>query len=315
MSSPENNPDAPLNPERPVISVPEWAVPRNEALAPATPPINIVSADAGEMSAIPVGTPSQPADPDLRVAWGWVDVLLFGMFYLGSTVVVLVAIMIGLTATSHRGLMSLANDDLVKANVAIIAQTLGSVLAMLYFWVMVRLRNAGPFWSAMGWRPLGTTYPQRHWLIAIHLGYGLAIAVVVSLLSKFVPQKETLPIEQLFQSRETVIVLMIFGILVAPLIEETIFRGFLYPVVARSFGVVAGILMTGILFGLIHSFQLWGGWGQIALLIGVGVIMTWVRVARRTVLASYLLHVAYNTTLFAGFFIATGGLRHLPAGS
>jgi hypothetical protein len=314
MSSHESNPEVPPNPERPMISVPEWAVPRNESAAPETPPINIAPVAAPGVNAI-AAMSSQPVDPDLQVIWGWVDVLLFGMFYVGSTIVMAIAMMIALAATSHRGVMSLANDDLVKANVAIIAQALASGLALLYFWVMVRLRNGGPFWSAMGWRPLGTTPSEKRILIAIHLGYGLAIAIVVSLLSKFVSQKEALPIEQLFQSRETILLLMIFGILVAPLVEETIFRGLLYPVVARSFGVVTGILVTGILFGLTHAGQLWGGWGQIALLIGVGLIMTWVRVARRTVLASYLLHVAYNTTLFAGFFIATGGLRHLPTGS
>ena len=50
------------------------------------------------------------------------------------------------------------------------------------------------------------------------------------------------------------------GVLLAPVLEETIFRGYIYPVVARSFGINAGILVTGTLFGLLHASQLWGGW-------------------------------------------------------
>ena len=108
---------------------------------------------------------------------------------------------------------------------------------------------------------------------------------------------------------------MCFGILVAPLVEETMFRGFLYPIVARRFGVTAGVIVTGTLFGAMHAQQLWGGWGQIGLLIGVGIVLTWVRARTGSVTASYFVHLGYNSLLFLGFFTATGGLRHIPGSS
>ena len=107
---------------------------------------------------------------------------------------------------------------------------------------------------------------------------------------------------------------MLMGVLIAPLVEETIFRGYVYPVVARSFGIRAGIVITGTMFGLLHAPQLWGGWGQIALLILVGIMFTAARAVSRTVLASYLLHVSYNSFLFIAFLVASHGLRHLPVG-
>ncbi len=58
---------------------------------------------------------------------------------------------------------------------------------------------------------------------------------------------------------------MLIAVLLAPVVEETIFRGYIYPVIGRSFGMVWGIVATGTLFGLLHAEQLWGGWGQIAL--------------------------------------------------
>ncbi len=142
------------------------------------------------------------------------------------------------------------------------------------------------------------------------LGFGLAM--VVSLASRYMDTDKTLPMEELFRNRETVVMLMLLGILVAPLIEETLFRGCLYPVVARRFGIPAGILVTGFVFGLAHAPQLWGGWGQIALLMGVGTVLTYIRARAGTVAASYCVHVSYNTILFAGLFFATGGLRHFP---
>jgi membrane protease YdiL (CAAX protease family) len=105
------------------------------------------------------------------------------------------------------------------------------------------------------------------------------------------------------------------AVLVAPVIEETIFRGYIYPVVARSFGVGAGILATGTLFGLLHAPQLWGGWMQIALLVIVGIVFTYVRAVTKTVLASYLFHVSYNSFVSLAFLIGTHGLRVLNSGS
>ncbi len=144
------------------------------------------------------------------------------------------------------------------------------------------------------------------------MGGGAMLALIVTFAGKFFHEKGELPIEELFHSRPAVILLMSFGILVAPLVEETMFRGFLYPIIARRFGVGTGVIVTGVLFGAMHAQQLWGGWGQIGLLIGVGIVLTWVRARTGTVAASYFVHLGYNSLLFLGFFAATGGLRHIP---
>jgi membrane protease YdiL (CAAX protease family) len=107
---------------------------------------------------------------------------------------------------------------------------------------------------------------------------------------------------------------MLMAVIVAPVIEETIFRGYLYPVAARSFGVTGGIIVTGTIFGLLHAAQLWGGWGQIGLLVLVGIVFTAVRASTRTVVASYLLHVSYNFFIFLAFVVASHGFRNFPAG-
>src|SRR5580693_6739286 len=39
--------------------------------------------------------------PDLRVPWGWTDLGLFLLFYLGSTIVLLIIAMIGASAILH----------------------------------------------------------------------------------------------------------------------------------------------------------------------------------------------------------------------
>jgi membrane protease YdiL (CAAX protease family) len=113
-----------------------------------------------------------------------------------------------------------------------------------------------------------------------------------------------MPIEEFFQSHDTALALMIMSVFLAPLVEETIFRGFLYPVLARHAGVVWGVLLTGILFGLMHSYQLGGNKGHVALLVLVGIVLTAVRAASRTVLASFLVHISYNGFLAAGYLLS-----------
>ncbi len=140
---------------------------------------------------------------------------------------------------------------------------------------------------------------------------GAILALVATFASGFFNSKETLPIEQLLQARVSMILYAVLGVLVAPLVEETIFRGFLYPVIARRLGVAAGVLITGMLFGLLHAAQLWGGWGQIVLLIVVGVVLTAVRARTGTVSASYFVHLGYNGLQLLGYLVyVIGSSRH-----
>jgi membrane protease YdiL (CAAX protease family) len=195
----------------------------------------------------------------------------------------------------------------------ILAQTGASVVAMLYFFLLARVRQAGDFWPALSWRPLNGTHTEFGTVVKYLFG-GVALAAAASATSLFVKQTGHTPIEEMFKARASILMLMAFGILVAPLVEETIFRGFLYPVAARSFGIVPGVLFTGILFGASHISNLGSAYGQIAVLVGVGIVLTWIRARSGSAFASFLVHIAYNSTLLAASFIGTHGFRDFPAG-
>ena len=101
---------------------------------------------------------------------------------------------------------------------------------------------------------------------------------------------------------------------VAPLVEETVFRGYLFPLFAKSFGIAPGIVVTGVLFGLMHGYQLGWTWGIVLLLILVGVIFTFTRARTGTVFASFLMHLGYNSMIAASAIISTHGFSRLPVG-
>ena len=294
MDEPESN----LPPQ-----APETAAAANEA-APAP-----VTAEA-----VPTLPPERYAQypEDLRAPWGWVDLAIFLFFGVGSAIVVsqaaaiLILVLMGVTPMAYA-----KNPTALTAH-ATLSQALWSLVMMLFLFVMVRLRFQARFWRAMGWRDLRIEGVNRIAGYALCLVSGSVFAILISLASGLVATDKKLPIQDLFQTRESVLLVALTAVLVAPLVEETIFRGYLYPVLARTFGISFGVIVTGMLFGLVHSMQLSGGYGQIGLLMIVGIVLTYVRARTGTVLAPFLLHLGYNSLLFVAFYFATGGLHNLP---
>jgi len=227
------------------------------------------------------------------------------------------------TAMLHTSEEALQETPAVYVAVVAISQVLVSAALFGFLWLLVRSRGTAPFWTALGWRALsaapgegaGKTATPRAALVRLGGRYmlgGAALALVIQAASYFAGTKNSVPMEDLFRDRPSVLMMMALGILVAPLVEETLFRGCIFPVVSRTFGAPAGILATGMLFGLAHSPQLAGAWTQVALVMVVGVVLTYVRARAGTVLASFFVHFGYNTFLFGAFYVATRGLRYFP---
>jgi membrane protease YdiL (CAAX protease family) len=254
----------------------------------------------------PPGPPYRPrVSDDLRVPWGWMEVALLALLGLiGSVVVTYGAALIAVRVFGvPRGEVFGDTMSTAKSVVVLLSQALLDFGALLYLYLMLAARTNAPFWPSIGWREMrpGTGKIRE---AALHfLAGGALLAIVVSFAGAYLNSKATLPIEELLQARVSVVLFGVLGVLVAPLVEETIFRGFLYPVVARWLGVAGGVLVTGTLFGLMHAAQLWGGWGQIALLILVGVVLTWVRARTGTVVASYFVHLGYNGLQLVGYLV------------
>ena len=257
-------------------------------------------------------SPDENFPEDIRTPWGGGEIFIFLGLAIGSLFVMEVALALFMTAHFHMTSDQLMNSLKTDAPLAVGFQVAWSAVVFLFLFVMIRAYHGAAFWSSLRWRLLRPRdFPAAlQYLICIFGGFALAVAV--SAASQFAGKTKELPIEQLFGTRTDALWLAGFGIALAPLIEETIFRGFLYPVLARKWGIPAGIFITGLLFGLMHAAQLWGGFAQIGLLIFVGVVLTFARARTGSVLASYLIHVSYNSFLFAGFFVGTHGLKNIP---
>jgi len=98
------------------------------------------------------------------------------------------------------------------------------MFAVLYW--LAGSRRLG-FWSALSWN-----WPEGFGWAGFLLA-GFALALVAGLLQRVLPFPKELPIEKLFLQPGAAQVLALFGVLVAPFVEETFFRGLLYPVANR----------------------------------------------------------------------------------
>jgi membrane protease YdiL (CAAX protease family) len=197
----------------------------------------------------------------------------------------------------------LASNVLVLLPAQVVAYILTVGFMVLLIWQKYRTG----FLAAVRWNPLA-----GRWLygaVVLGAGLGLINELLSGVLQRWIPK--SLPIDEYMRNPASAYALAAFGILVAPLVEELFFRGFLYPALARPLGSGLAVALTGGLFALIHSDQLAHAWIPLLLLFVVGVILTVVRARTKSVATCVVVHMSYNTTLFTILYIGTCGFRHM----
>jgi len=281
----------------------------------------------------PPATPPPPPfsaylPEDLRISWSWLHLLFFGIFAVGSIIVIQLGIVIYYAAGRQLTQKQMEEIFQSKPQVAVGSNVVWFLVIFLFLYVTLAVLRELPFWQTLGWRKLRkeAAAPANPW---IYFAGGIGLAVCVAIVSSRLKTPDHLPIQDLFKSRSGALLLMAMAVFLAPLVEETVFRGYLYPLFASSFAKLAsrfgsdpaaavrtgtslGIALTGTLFGLMHGAQLGWTWGLVIMLVTVGIIFTFARARAGTVLASFLLHLGYNSMIALSAIISTHGFTRLP---
>jgi membrane protease YdiL (CAAX protease family) len=270
----------------------------------------MISAEGGQAMQISA-PPLRSLPDDLRIPWSWAHFIVFLFFAFTSFVVVQTALAFYFVPQQKLTPKQYEQYLLNKPQFLFGSNLIWYALIFLFLYVTLAVLRGAPFWKSLGWRPLRASVTGRSKPWAYFLS-GCGVAIFVALASSRVHTSDNMPIQELFKSRSNAFLLMAMAVFVAPLVEETVFRGYLYPLFAKSFGVWTSILLTGALFGLMHGTQLGWSWGIVLLLVLVGVIFTFARAAAGTVLASFLLHLGYNSMIAVTTIISTRGFTHMP---
>jgi len=179
---------------------------------------------------------------------------------------------------------------------ALAYQSLIYLLLLGVLYLLVAWRYHQPFWQSLGWTAFRVPF------LCAAVGPVLAITTsVVGVLIKAPPTPS--PIEDLISDRRSLFVMMLFLTIFGPVFEELVFRGFLFPLLARTLGPWPGILLAATPFALVHGSQYQWHWQHLTLVGFAGTVFGFVRYKTGSTAAATLAHTGYNATLFVVFLV------------
>ena len=173
----------------------------------------------------------------------------------------------------------------------------GLLIGALYMVITFRYRR--PLWQSLGW-----VLPERGAWWCVFGGPALAIALSalgVIFRAPAIPNS----IETLISGRGSLFLIAFFAVVLGPLFEELLFRGFLLPLLQRTLGAWMAILLTAIGFALLHGQQYQWAWQELLVVGLAGVAFGYARYKTGSTAAAALLHGGYNLALFVGYVIQT----------
>ena len=238
--------------------------------------------------------PGAPAAaPQMPGGWGYRDVAYLILFAAAALVIVNAVGFAIYFAQGHlRGSPPSVLDSLTSAPLALAVQFVWSLTVLWFIYWRITARYGLPFGPAIGWTTRG--HSRFHYLFL-----GLLLNLVVSLGITLLPKPEQpLPIQALMlQDQLSFLLVALFTVFLAPVVEELLFRGFLFPVFERSHGSFVAILLTSAMFTALHGRQNAWQWQVLLGLFLVGAAFGAVRAGTRSVVPATFMHAGYNLTM------------------
>ncbi len=183
-------------------------------------------------------------------------------------------------------------DSLTSAPLMLAVQFVWSLTLLGFIYWRITRRYRLPFGPAIGWTTRG--HSRLHYIFL-----GLLLSLVVQLGATLLPKPVgPSPIKALMsQDQLSFALVALFAVFIAPVVEELLFRGFLFPVFERSHGAFVAILLTSAMFTALHGRQNAWQWQVMLGLFLVGAAFGAVRANTRSVVPSVFMHAGYNATL------------------
>ncbi|HEX7151891.1 MAG TPA: CPBP family intramembrane glutamic endopeptidase [Thermoanaerobaculia bacterium] len=167
------------------------------------------------------------------------------------------------------------------------------ICARIFMWG--RLREIGvapaPLGATLGWAVAGVAMAAAYLLFAARL----------------VPPDPNAPAGPMAQLAEegglARIALAIAAVLLAPPVEEFLFRGMLFRGFSKSWGNVTAAIVTTVLFVLLHLADVWHYWPAIVMIALMALLTLTARLKTGSLVPSWAAHAAYNATVMVGVYV------------
>lgn len=193
-----------------------------------------------------------PVPEHLRVPWGVKDaviVFLGGWIVLPVLVVILLRLIAPFNPLAETIMSSLRSGGVGTSFALALIDAVGALLLVWYY-----LRRYRASWAAVGWRQVNWLKAAGYLLGAFIL-FALLIGPLLQLIALLNPSfQPNQPQQNEFvgAANNHRVLALIALVVLPPIVEETVFRGFIFPAIAKRWGFWAGAIVSSILFGFAH---------------------------------------------------------------
>jgi membrane protease YdiL (CAAX protease family) len=241
---------------------------------------------------LPASTEPDPDNPPWNVltaflTWLGSVVILVGIGLVSLAIAVLY-IMSHYQNVTSGDLQRLVTTDKTAVFITVVAVIPVHLLTLALVWFVVTGKGRRPFWRTLGWKFNHWIEPYVWILVAILLlGFGYV-------LTKYYGGEPT-DIDQIINnSAASRLVIAFLATATAPLVEEVVYRGILYPALQRAIGVAWAIAGVAILFTSVHYIQYQNNLGVLAAIGVLSLALTLVRAYTGRLLPCFIIHLVFN---------------------
>jgi uncharacterized protein len=261
--------------------------------------ITPLNEQSGEPPAASLGETIQPIPP--KVAWwaAWADVVkAFGLWVISVVLLVFVPVFVALPyiiyiwAKFGPPSPDALGTDKTLLFLSVVAVFPTHLLTLLAIWLFVTRRGRQPFWKAVKFE-----WPQN---------VGPVIGTLTSLLVAIVLLVLAWLITQFWGGNKTQLDLLIesslparfatafVAVATAPLVEELIYRGVIYPALEKATGMILAIILVSLLFAGVHVIQYFNNLSVIAAITLLSFTLTITRALTGKLLPCFIIHLVFN---------------------
>jgi len=166
------------------------------------------------------------------------------------------------------------------------------LLTLFAAWALQTNFGKTPFFQSlrMSWPPSISPW----WSVVICGVAAVMLLAIGALVTSIVGGGKTdldVLIESSFQARLATVVLAVFT---APLVEEIIYRGMLYPTIQRVLGMGWAVVVVSAMFAGVHVYQYRTNIGVIVVITMLSLTLTLVRALTDRLLPAVVIHLIFN---------------------
>lgn len=167
---------------------------------------------------------------------------------------------------------------------AMMMTLISGILVLLIFGLVFLIRKK-KFFKEVCIRPI----PVKGILPIVLLA--VCFNVITSVVIGYIPWPESWVEAYMADSSmiDNSIMAWITAVLMAPVLEEIVFRGLMYSRLKKGLPVVAAVIITSLVFGIVHGAIIWAIYTFI-----FSLLLIWVFERFQSLTACILLHMAYN---------------------